>query len=277
MIAVSVHPGDARAFWRMAEPESPALAWLGQAGFALRWRKLRLVIDPYLSNHLEKKYRGTDRPHDRLMPAPITPEELPALDYVICTHRHSDHMDPETLPLLAFMHSACRFVLPRAALPDAVRLGLPQARVIPVDAGEPIPLAADASLLPLPAAHETLEKDAAGHHLFLGYILKLGAGAVYHSGDSVPYTGLEQLLSGAGIGLALLPVNGRGKGVAGNFDFAEAVALCCAAGIPHMVPHHFGMFAFNSVDRDELERLAHETVSPLCHVPDTGHWLQLDF
>ena len=53
--------------------------------------------------------------------------------------------------------------------------------------------------------------------------------------------------------MALLPVNGRdahrlAHGVPGNFDFAEAVELCAAAGIATLVPHHWGMFAFNTVD-----------------------------
>lgn len=39
--------GDAVSVW-----------WLGQAGFCLRWRGLRIAVDPYLSDSLARKYAG---------------------------------------------------------------------------------------------------------------------------------------------------------------------------------------------------------------------------
>ena len=44
-------------------PPQPGISWLGQAGFLIRWREFRLVIDPYLSDSLATKYRGTRFPH----------------------------------------------------------------------------------------------------------------------------------------------------------------------------------------------------------------------
>ena len=61
--------------------------------------------------------------------------------------------------------------------------------------------------------------------------------------------------------MALLPVNGRrapltSRGIMGNMTFEEARNLCLAAGIGTKVPHHFGRFAFNTVDPAELQRQA---------------------
>ncbi len=276
MTSLIQNPGDARAFWNMPDPAMPALAWLGQAGFAIRWRKLRLLIDPYLSDSLEKKYRGTDKPHDRLMPAPITVEELHGLDYVLCTHRHSDHMDPETLPALASTQPECRFVVPRAEMQTAAKLGLPQDRILPADAKDIIKLTNGAEVITLPAAHESLETNAAGHHRYLGYILRLGDHSIYHSGDTVLFLELTSLLLGEHLDLALLPVNGRGKGAAGNLTFEEAVKLCRDAAIPNLIPHHFGMFSFNTIDVSELSRKAAATPAPRCFLPDLTHGFQLN-
>ncbi|MEI6166601.1 MAG: MBL fold metallo-hydrolase [bacterium] len=96
--------------------------------------------------------------------------------------------------------------------------------------------------------------NARGEHHWLGYIIRMAGRAIYHSGDCVPYEGLPERLAAERIDVALLPVNGRGKGVPGNFTFEEAVALCRAAQIPVLVAHHFGMFAFNTVDETELKR-----------------------
>ncbi len=267
-------PGGVSALWNAASPVGFGLAWLGQAGFALRFGGTRLLIDPYLSDHLERKYRGSERPHDRMMPsAGVT--AFDGVDFVLCTHQHGDHLDPEALPELAARNPACRIVVPRASLEQARTLGIAAAQLQGVDAGETLALNETLSLAALPAAHETLERNERGEHRFLGYVLRTEPFAVYHSGDSVPFPGLTGLVAGRGIELALLPVNGRGKGVAGNFTFQEAAELCRAAGIPYLVPHHFGMFAFNTVDRGEVAALAAATVAPRCLLPEAEQFLLL--
>ena len=272
--ALQTVPGDARALWNAAEPIPFGAAWLGQAGFALRFGETRLLIDPYLSDSLERKYRGSERPHNRMIPSAGT-EAFDGVDFVLCTHQHGDHMDPEALPILAVRNPACRLIVPRASLEHARALGIPAAQLVGVDAGETLALREALFLEAVPAAHETLERNEHGEHHFLGYVLRTGTFAVYHSGDSVPYPDLARSLVGRGLSLALLPVNGRGKGVAGNFTFQEAAELCRAADIPYMVPHHFGMFAFNTVDRDEVAALAASTVSPQCLLPNTAEHLRL--
>jgi hypothetical protein len=59
--------------------------------------------------------------------------------------------------------------------------------------------------------------------------------------------------------IALLPVNGRDEyrrshNVPGNFHFEEAIALCHSTGIAYLIPHHYGMFEFNSVDPTDLQK-----------------------
>jgi L-ascorbate metabolism protein UlaG (beta-lactamase superfamily) len=99
---------------------------------------------------------------------------------------------------------------------------------------------------------------------------------LYHSGDTVVYPGLADELLTQRIDAALLPVNGRGKGVAGNMTFDEAMALCVAAKIPVLLPHHFGMFAFNTVAESELRALA-ATASAQVQIvfPAIEHWLEI--
>jgi len=248
-------------------PEAYSLSWLGQAGFLLRVGTKAFLIDPYLSDALAEKYRGTATPHERVVPAPLRVEDLPALTAVFCTHRHSDHLDAPTLRQIAAQEPGCRFVVSRAEKDFAVGLGLPADRIDGVNAGETISLAG-IEVDVIASAHETRECNAEGAQRFLGYIFRLPGSTVYHSGDTVCYDGLAETLAARPVDLALLPVNGRGKGVPGNLNFYEAAQLCRDANIPQLVPHHFGMFAFNTVDPTALARDCAETTDVECLVPD---------
>ena len=236
-----------------------ALWWLGQAGFALRWGQRAFLIDPYLSDSLAEKYKGHIFPHVRMIPVPVAPETLKEIDWVFCTHRHTDHMDPATLTSLLH-NSACRAIVPCAVLAHALEnIGLEADRTTCVNAGQHVMLDENVGLHPIPAAHETLTVNTCGEHHFLGYILQLGDIRIYHSGDCVPYDNLEKNLRGLKPDIALLPVNGRDEyrrshNVPGNFHFEEALQICRNAGIAYLIPHHFGMFEFNTLDPADLQR-----------------------
>jgi L-ascorbate metabolism protein UlaG (beta-lactamase superfamily) len=244
------------------------LWWLGQAGFALRYNDLFALIDPYLSDFLEKKYRRQKFLHKRLMPPPLIASEISGLDWVLCTHRHSDHMDPETLALLAANNKKCRFVVPNAEREFAINLGLPENRVEGVNCGDDKLLQDRIRVRPVAAAHEEFETNHRGEHHFLGYILKFAGMNLFHSGDGIPYSGLKKKLRKSQIDIALLPVNGRDEfrkshGVPGNFTLMEAIELCDGAGIQVLLGHHFGMFDFNTIDL-ETARITLKRAPPRC-------------
>jgi len=243
-------------------PGELRLYWLGQAGFVIESHRLRWLIDPYLSDSLANKYRGTRFDHVRMMPAPVRPKELPPLDAVLCTHRHTDHMDPDTLQPLAAAQPALRFVVPAASRDDALkRCSVTKERLILAHAGRPIALDSSVTVEPIASAHETFSVNAACDHEWMGYVMTIEGIRIYHSGDCIPYDGLPDLLRKRSIDVALLPVNGRDAtrqagNIPGNFTLDEATELCRQAAIPHMVAHHYGLFAFNTISATEIDRRA---------------------
>jgi L-ascorbate metabolism protein UlaG (beta-lactamase superfamily) len=251
---------------KLAKRPSPGISlyWLGQAGFVIDANGTRIVIDPYLSDTLESKYRDTPYSHRRMAPAPVTPDQLGPVDLVLCTHHHTDHMDGETLKALAQRLPDLKFVVPAASAELArQRIGVADIRLIKVDAGNDIQMAG-LYLHVMRAAHEALEQDESGHHRFLGYGMDFGNARIFHSGDTIPFEGQEEEISAFGPDLALLPVNGRSAalkaaGFAGNFTLAEAVTLCESCAINTMFAHHYGMFAFNTIAPEDIDRAAAET------------------
>lgn len=240
-------------------PDAVHAWWLGQAGFCLRHGGLRIAVDPYLSDSLARKYAGQRYPHVRMMAPPVQPQQLTALDWVCCTHGHTDHMDPDTLRAIATANAHCRFVVPAAERAKAVERGVPAERMVCVKAGDEVALGPGATLAVVPAAHEERRQDGEGKDFYLGYVFRFGGLAVYHPGDCVPFEGQEAWLAPLAVDLALMPVNGRdatrlAQGVPGNFHLQEAVGLCCAVGAGYMLGHHYGMFDFNTVDPAAAER-----------------------
>lgn len=235
-----------------------ALWWLGQSGFVVKWRDAVIFLDPYLSEHLTAKYAATTRPHLRMTAAPFRGSDVRRADLVLATHQHSDHLDPGTVPDILRNVPRAKLVLPRALGDHAVAMGVERERLVPADAGRPIECrtgsGARVVIHPVPAAHESLDWSEEAGYPYLGYVLETGERAIYHSGDCVPYEGLGDWLRPFRLDAVLLPINGRdpSRGVTGNFSIAEAAELAAAVHAGWLVPMHYDMFTFNTVDVSEF-------------------------
>jgi hypothetical protein len=88
----------------------------------------------------------------------------------------------------------------------------------------------------------------------LGFLVRFGPWTVYHSGDTMLFSGMEDLLRKQGIDLALLPINGRApeRRVAGNLWGREAAGLAHAIGARWVIPCHYDQFEFNTATPDEF-------------------------
>jgi L-ascorbate 6-phosphate lactonase len=234
-----------------------ALTWIGQAGFLLRTPATRLALDPFLSDH-----------PDRRFPAPVGVDDLAGTELVLASHQHLDHLDTPALVALLERDDRARVVVPAPVVPDAVEAGLPRDRLVGARPGEPL-AAGDVTVHPVPALHGVHTADAYTHGLpgdgdqvrYLGYVLETPAGRLYHAGDTLRWPGQAELLAGLGVEVALLPINGRdadreARDIVGNLDPGEALALARDAAVATVVPMHYDLMEGNLGDPDALARLA---------------------
>lgn len=230
------------------------LWWLGQSGFLLQWQGIHVLLDPYLSNSLTKKYSETDKPHVRMTELVIDPARLSFADVIASTHNHTDHLDAETIcPILAANPQVKLVVAEanRAFAADRLKIGAGLA--IGLDDGTSVEISG-VRFSGVASAHETLECDEHGRARFLGYVLHFGDWTVYHSGDTLRYPGMSEKLHPFGVDVALLPINGRApeRRVAGNLSGPEAAQLAKDIDAKLVIPCHFDMFEFNTASPDEF-------------------------
>jgi L-ascorbate metabolism protein UlaG (beta-lactamase superfamily) len=241
-----------------SEQEAFHLWWLGQSSFLIQWQGKHLLIDPYLSDSLTKKYAHTDKPHIRMTELVIDPARLDFIDIVTSSHNHTDHLDADTLIPLMKKNPELKLIIPEANRSFVTnRIGSKMNFPIGLNDGEQV-IINGFSVTAVPAAHETIERDERGQCKFLGYIFQYGPYTLYHSGDTMWYEGMEEILASFKIDVAILPINGKdpNRKVAGNLNAREAASLGKIINARTVIPCHYNMFTFNTADPEDLIREA---------------------
>ena len=260
---------------QVLEARAAAVWWLGQSGFLIAQNGRGLVLDPYLSDSLTRKYAATAKPHVRLTERVVDPAALGALgiiDVITSSHQHTDHLDTETLQPLLSANPQARLVLPTAIHDFAAeRLGREAAaRFVELDDGQSARIG-ELEFHGIAAAHNAVERDDSGRCRFLGYVVQWNGVTFYHSADTLWYEGLVPALSRFKIDLAFLPINGNRpeRRVAGNLNGVEAARLAHAIGARLVIPCHYDLFAFNTASPDEFIAECHALGQP-CQVLRAG-------
>jgi L-ascorbate metabolism protein UlaG (beta-lactamase superfamily) len=228
--------------------EQIRLWWLGQSGFLVHWQKQYLLLDPYLSDSLTKKYAGTDKPHVRMTARAADPATLDFIDVVTSSHNHTDHLDAETLqPILRANPQITMVVAEANRQFVADRLKIAASVPVGIGIGEST-TAGQFRIEAVPAKHDELGSE------FVGYIVSCGPWTIYHSGDTLLYQGMAEKLRPYQVDVALLPINGAAaeRRVAGNLNGVESARLGKEIGARTVIPCHYEMFEFNTADPREF-------------------------
>ena len=241
-----------------------AIWWLGQSGYAIKTANALFYVDLYLSEHLTKKYAATEKPHIRMTEAPLRGADLRDMQLIFASHKHSDHLDPGSISDIFANNPDVRLVLSAALKSYAVEtLGLDENRLIPTMGGETLTLG-NLTVHIIPSAHPDIATDDEGNNLFIGFVFEVDGVTLYHSGDTLAYDGLADRLKPYNVDIAFLPINGTDERrtqlhVPPNMNIDDALQLAHAIGDPLIIPHHYDMFTFNTVDVSLFEAKADST------------------
>ncbi len=209
-------------------PDSVMAWWLGGTGFVFKTAAgTQIYVDPYLSNCVSVIF-GIERG----FPTPIRAEDArPHL--VIATHWHEDHLDPESIPIIA-AHSRSQFMGPPSCISRMAGWRIARERMTALTVGQTHTFQ-DVQITALPARHIAgipgWETDDA-----IGLLFDFGGLRVYHSGDTEYDLRLRALAYHPypPIHAALLVINGAG----GNMNAHEAALLAWQLGVQTVIPMH---------------------------------------
>lgn len=198
------------------------IEWIGQSGYILKTDKTELIIDPYLSDIVNKV---ANRP--RLVEPPVQPEDIRA-DAVICTHDHLDHLDPDAIMQ---MDDSLMFITTGEGKAHLEQLGKSNVRAVGV--GDTVSVG-DMTVTAVYANHTV---DA------FGLIIMAEGKTLYFSSDTLYDEKLFDIARFAP-DVAFICINGK----LGNMDVDQAVTVAEKIGAAVSVPNHYGMFASNTED-----------------------------
>jgi L-ascorbate 6-phosphate lactonase len=201
--------------------------WLGQAGFAFKTDRGKIVYaDPYLSHAVERLHG-----FKRLSLPAIVAEDV-RTDLVILTHEHADHLDPDALPVIAGNNPECRFAAPIGCAEGLTQAGISSDRRILLQAGSTHDC--DGVLIhAAPADHGDFSPSA------LTLVLDFGGVRVMLTGDTSLRPELFRPLLDLKPDVILPCING----VFGNMNHIDAARLIEQAKPRYAIPCHYWTFA----------------------------------
>jgi L-ascorbate metabolism protein UlaG (beta-lactamase superfamily) len=223
------------------EPASPDLrfAWLGHSGVLLEMGGRRLLIDPVFSERASMVQWAGPR---RFQPSPLQAVDLPAVDAVLISHDHYDHLDRATIRSLAGKSAAFHAPLGVAAILDG--WGIPRTKIYEyawwnehtVDG---------ITITAVPARHFS------GRGLFkrfgtlwCGWSVNNSRHRVYHSGDTGMTTAFREIGVMKGpFDLAFIKIGAYDQSWPDiHLDPEQAVAAFLDLRGQSLVPIHWGVF-----------------------------------
>ncbi len=155
------------------------LVWFGHSSYLIQTDGIIFLVDPVLSGYaspikrFNKAFKGSDR---------YTVEDLPAIDFLIISHDHYDHLDLETVKKLKA--KVGKVILPLGVGAHLERWGYPNDSLIEQDWGDAVELGAGFKIHFTPARHfsgRTLKRNTT---LWSSYVLESPSKRIFLGGDS---------------------------------------------------------------------------------------------
>ena len=198
------------------------ITFLGQAGLLFELDGVRVMVDPYLSNSVEK----VEPKNYRRLPIDESYFDIKP-DILILTHNHLDHTDPETLERLFLRHSGICVLASYNAWQTTRKFGgdnnyiMFNRGTVWTEKG-----------IKFEAVYAEHSDDKA-----VGVIISYGGRNYYITGDTLYNKKVIKDIN-IPVDVVFLPINGVGN----NMNMTDAAHFAEEIKAKTAVPIHFGMF-----------------------------------
>lgn len=238
--------GAAEIIERAAGAELAAV-WIGHATVLLRLGQRWVLTDPVFSERIGVRLGGYTFGLGRLIPPALAPKVLPAIDLVLVSHAHFDHLDWPTLRSLAsgsttlITASRTRKLIP----PGFAHVHeLAWEREIAVD---------DLAIRAVAPEHWGARAALDRRRGYNSYVVSAGGRRVLFAGDTAD----TRAFAGLGpLDLAIFGIGGYEPWVHAHATPEQVWRMTQEAGAAHLLPVHHSTFKqSDEPTREPLERL----------------------
>lgn len=238
---------------RTLDIQSDQVIWLGHSSYYVQLAGKRILIDPVFSDnaapvpYANQVFAGSNRYHAG---------DFPAIDYLLITHDHWDHLDYPTL--MALRPKIGQVITGLGVGAHLARWGYAGSLIHEADWDETIQLTQDLAIEVLPARHYSGRLLKKNQTLWVSFALKSSQRTVFFSGDSgygQHFANIGKRLGG--VDLAVLDM--------GQYDPRwplihmtpeEAASAAVDLRAQALMPAHLGKFALaNHPWMEPLERI----------------------
>lgn len=213
------------------------LFFTGQAGYIIvSPTGTCMGIDLYLSDCVER-YDG----FKRLCPKIVAADEL-QLDWLVATHAHYDHFDPDSVPAL-LNNEKTVLLASKRCVQECEQLGILSEKTRFFSTGESV-VCGDITVHFINCDHGDAAPDA------LGVIIECAGKRLCITGDTcLRLDRVEEYNAHGKIDVLFTPINGA----FGNMNHSDAVSLAKAVSPSLVIPYHYWMFAQHHGDPGAFE------------------------
>jgi len=233
--------------------EEQAVTFIGHSSFLVQMKGLGVLIDPVFATRLILLRRQRR--------AGVRVKDLPAIDAVLLTHAHMDHLNRPSLRAVVKEMRRRGRVAPLVIVPNGVEdlvADLGFSKVVELkwwESAEVYGLKVTAT----PARHWGARLFNDTNRGFGGYVLEAeGAETVYHSGDTAYFGGFAEIGRKLSPRIALLPIGAYSPDSYRSVHTSpeEALQGFMDVGAETMVPMHYNTFKLGREPMEEpLARL----------------------
>jgi L-ascorbate metabolism protein UlaG (beta-lactamase superfamily) len=236
----------------LVSPSELGVTFIGHSSFLIQIGGRNLLVDPVFAERLIA-LRRLRRPGVRI-------KDLPAIDLVLLSHAHMDHLNRPSLRRIVNHNLKVSGRAPIVVVPWGVGdlvsdFGF--ARVVEMEWWQ-TRLISGVEITMTPCKHWGARFFKDTHRGFGGYVIRGGEHSVYHAGDSAYFDGFKKIGQRLQPEVALLPIGAyrpdsyRGVHVCPE----EALQAFLDLGARRMIPMHYGTFRLSQEPMAEpVERL----------------------